>query len=246
MVKKRVIPCLDVAGGRVVKGVNFVGLRDVGDPVELATRYSELAADELVFLDITATVEGRRPIMKVIEAAAEELSIPFTVGGGVTGLGDARALLRAGADKVAINRAAFDDPTVLTRLAEEFGAQAVVCAIDARGGEVVTHAGTSPRGRPAIEWAHEAVERGAGEILLTSIDADGTRAGYDLGLTRAVAEAVSVPVIASGGAGEARHLAAAYEAGAEAALVASIVHERPERLPELKDELRELGWNLRR
>lgn len=246
MVKKRVIPCLDVAGGRVVKGVNFVDLRDMGDPIELATRYSELAADELVFLDITATVEARRPIIDVIEAAAEELSIPFTVGGGVAGLDDARALLRAGADKVAINRAAFDEPTVLTRLAEEFGAQAVVCAIDARGGEVVTHAGSSPRGRPAVEWACEAVERGAGEILLTSIDADGTRAGYDLELTRAVADAVRVPVIASGGAGEARHLAEAFEVGAEAALVASIVHERPERLPELKNELRELGWNLRR
>jgi cyclase len=245
MVKKRVIPCLDVAGGRVVKGVNFVGLRDVGDPIELATRYSELAADELVFLDITATLEGRRPILDVIERAAAELEIPFTVGGGVTGLDEARVLLRAGADKVAINRAAFDDPAVLTGLAEEFGAQAVVCAIDARAGEVVTHAGRMPRGRDAVDWAREAVERGAGEILLTSIDADGTRAGYDLGLTRAVAAAVEVPVIASGGAGEARHLAEAYDAGAEAALVASIVHERPERLPELKDELRELGWSLR-
>lgn len=245
MVKKRVIPCLDVAAGRVVKGVNFVGLRDVGDPIELATRYSELAADELVFLDITATMEGRGPMMDVIAHAAEELTIPFTVGGGVTGLEDARALLRAGADKVAVNRAAFDDPAVLTRLAEEFGAQAVVCAIDARGGEVVTHAGRTPRGRDAVDWAREAVERGAGEILLTSIDADGTRAGYDLELTRAVAGTVGVPVIASGGAGEARHLAEAYEAGAEAALIASIVHERPERLPELKAELRELGWNLR-
>jgi cyclase len=245
MVKKRVIPCLDVAAGRVVKGVNFVGLRDVGDPIELATRYSELAADELVFLDITATIEGRGPIIDVIEHAAEELTIPFTVGGGVTGLEDARALLRAGADKVAVNRAAFDDPTVLTRLADEFGAQAVVCAIDARGGEVVTHAGRTPRGRDAVGWAREAAERGAGEILLTSIDADGTRAGYDLELTRAVAGAVGVPVIASGGAGEARHLAEAYEAGAEAALVASIVHERPERLPELKSELGKLGWSLR-
>ena len=245
MVKKRVIPCLDVAAGRVVKGVNFAGLRDVGDPIELATRYSELAADELVFLDITATIEQRGPIMEVIEQAAEELTIPFTVGGGVAGLEDARALLRAGADKVAVNRAAFDDPTVLTRLAEEFGAQAVVCAIDARAGEVVTHAGRSPRGRDAVGWAREAVERGAGEILLTSIDADGTRSGYDLELTRAVAAAVEVPVIASGGAGEARHLAEAYEMGAEAALVASIVHERPERLPELKAELRELGWSLR-
>jgi cyclase len=245
MVKKRVIPCLDVAGGRVVKGVNFEGLRDVGDPIELATRYSELAADELVFLDITATIEGRRPLLGLIEHAAEELTIPFTVGGGVTGLDDARALLRAGADKVAINRAAFDDPTVLTELAAEFGAQAVVCAIDARAGEVVTHAGRTPRGRDAVDWAAEAVDRGAGELLLTSIDADGTRAGYDLELTAAVAAAVDVPVIASGGAGESLHLAQAYEVGAEAALVASIVHERPERLTELKRELLELGWTLR-
>jgi imidazole glycerol-phosphate synthase subunit HisF len=245
MVKKRVIPCLDVAAGRVVKGVNFVDLRDMGDPVELAARYSELGADELVFLDITATLEGRGPMMEVIEHSAEELSIPFTVGGGVTGLEDARALLRAGADKVAVNRAAFDDPSILTGLADEFGSQAVVVAIDARAGEVVTHAGRTPRGRDAVDWACEAAERGAGEILLTSIDADGTRAGYDLALTRAVADAVEVPVIASGGAGETRHLAEAYEVGAEAALIASIVHERPERLPELKAELKELGWNVR-
>jgi cyclase len=245
MVKKRVIPCLDVAAGRVVKGINFVNLRDMGDPIELATRYSELGADELVFLDITATLEGRGPMMEVIERSAEELSIPFTVGGGVTGLDDARALLRAGADKVAVNRAAFDDPTVLTGLADEFGSQAVVVAIDVRAGEVVTHAGRTARGRDAVDWAREAVERGAGEILLTSIDADGTRAGYDLVLTRAVADAVEVPVIASGGAGETRHLAEAYEVGAEAALIASIVHERPERLPELKAELKELGWNVR-
>ncbi len=246
MVKKRVIPCLDVAGGRVVKGVNFVDLREMGDPIELATRYSELGADELVFLDITATLEGRGPILELIERAAASLTIPFTVGGGVTGLEDARLLLRAGADKVAVNRAAFDDPAILSGLADEFGSQAVVCAIDAKAGEVVTHAGQRPRGRDAVEWATEAVAHGAGELLLTSIDADGTRAGYDLPLTRAVAEAVDVPVIASGGAGEAAHLAAAFETGAEAALIASIVHERPERLPELKAELREAGWNVRR
>jgi imidazole glycerol-phosphate synthase subunit HisF len=245
MVKKRVIPCLDVAGGRVVKGVNFENLRDLGDPIELAGRYSELGADELVFLDITATLEGRGPTLELIGRAAEELSIPFTVGGGVTGLEDARRLLRTGADKVAINRAAFDEPGILTALAGEFGSQAVVCAIDARGGEVVTHAGRQPRGRDAVDWAREAVGRGAGEILLTSIDADGTRAGYDLDLTEAVAAAVEAPVIASGGAGETRHLADAYAVGAEAALVASIVHERPERLPELKAELRELGWSVR-
>ena len=182
MVKKRVIPCLDVAGGRVVKGVNFERAPRDGQPVELARRYSELGADELVFLDITATLEGRGPILDVIGRAADELTIPFTAGGGVTGVDDARDLLLAGADKVAINRAAFDDPGILTALAAEFGSQAVVCAIDARAGEVVTHAGRTPRGRAAVEWAREAVERGAGEILLTSIDADGTRAGYDLEL----------------------------------------------------------------
>ncbi len=245
MVKKRVIPCLDVAAGRVVKGVRFEGLRDVGDPIELATRYSELGADELVFLDITATIEGRGPILSLVERAAEELTIPFTVGGGVSGLEDARALLRAGADKVAVNRAAFDQPEILSALAAEFGSQAVVCAVDARAGEVVTHGGRNPRGRNAVEWSREATERGAGEILLTSIDADGTRAGYDLELTRAVVDAVEVPVIASGGAGEVAHLAEAFEVGAEAALIASIVHERPERLPELKAELKELGWNVR-
>jgi cyclase len=245
MVKRRVIPCLDVAGGRVVKGVQFQNLRDMGDPVELATRYSELSADELVFLDITATVEGRRPLLQLVERAAEELEIPFTVGGGVTGLEDARALLRAGADKVSLNRMAVDHPQLLTVLADEFGAQAVVCAIDARAGEVVTHAGSKPRGRGAVDWAVEAAERGAGEILLTSIDADGTRQGYDLELTGAVAGAVSVPVIASGGAGDAGHMAEAFEVGAEAALVASIVHERPARLPELKRELKEAGWPIR-
>jgi cyclase len=245
VVKKRVIPCLDVAGGRVVKGVRFENLRDVGDPIELATRYSELAADELVFLDITATLEDRGPTLELVERAAEELSIPFTVGGGVSGLADARALLRAGADKVAVNRAAVDDPSILTSLADEFGSQAVVCAVDARAGEVVTHAGRNPRGLDAVAWAQHAVERGAGEILLTSIDADGTRSGYDLELTRSVAAAVETPVVASGGAGETRHLAEAFAAGAEAALVASIVHERPERLLELKNELREGGWPIR-
>ena len=245
MVKKRLIPCLDVAGGRVVKGVRFENLREMGDPVELAGRYSELGADELVFLDITATLEGRGPLLRLVERAAEELTIHFTVGGGVAGLEDARELLRAGADKVAVNRAAVDQPALLTKLAEEFGAQAVVCAIDARAGEVVTHAGRTPRGLDAVEWAREAARRGAGEILLTSIDADGTRRGYDLKLTAAVAEAVEVPVIASGGAGCAEHLAEAFEAGAEAALVASIVHENPARLPELKRELREAGWPIR-
>ncbi len=191
MVTKRVIPCLDVAGGRVVKGVRFRGLRDMGDPVVLAERYSELGADEIVFLDITATVEGRGPLLELVERAAEHLVVPFTVGGGVSGREDARALLRSGADKVAVNRAAVDEPSLLGQLAGEFGAQAVVCAIDARDGEVVTHGGRQARGRDAVAWAREAVERGAGELLVTSIDADGTRAGYDLELTRAVAEAAT-------------------------------------------------------
>jgi len=245
MVKKRVIPCLDVAGGSVVKGVRFEELRTVGDPVELAETYSRLGADELVFLDVTASIEGRRPLLGLVERAAAELEIPFTVGGGIAGLDDARGLLRAGADKVAVNRAAVDDPELLTELAAEFGAQAVVCAIDARGGEVVTHGGRNARGVAAADWAEEAVERGAGEILLTSIDADGTRDGYDLGLTAEVAGRVTVPVIASGGAGRAEHLAEAFAAGADAALVASIVHERPGRLTELKRDLREAGWPIR-
>jgi cyclase len=245
MVKKRLIPCLDVAGGRVVKGVRFQGLRDVGDPVALAARYSLLGADELVFLDVTATLEGRGPTLELVERAAAELEIPFTVGGGVAGLEDARSLLRVGADKVAVNRAALDEPELLGRLAAEFGAQAVVCAIDGRAGEVVTHGGRRPRGLDAAGWAREAVERGAGEILLTSIDTDGTRAGYDLELTRTVAEAVEAPVIASGGAGCSAHLAEAFRAGAEAVLVASIVHEAPERLPRLKAELAEAGWPVR-
>ena len=245
MVKKRVIPCLDVAGGRVVKGVRFRELRDVGDPVVLAERYSELGADEIVFLDITASLEDRAPLLGLVEEAAERLVVPFTVGGGISGREHARALLRAGADKVAVNRAAVDEPRLLTELAAEFGSQAVVCAVDVRGGEVVTHAGRHPRGRNAVDWARETVERGAGELLVTSIDADGTRTGYDLELTRAVAAESSVPVIASGGAGEARHLSDAFAAGAEGAIVASIVHERPERLPELKAELREAGWHVR-
>jgi imidazole glycerol-phosphate synthase subunit HisF len=245
MVKKRVIPCLDVAGGRVVKGVRFENLRDMGDPVELATRYSELGADELVFLDITATLESRSPLLELVDRAAAELTIPFTVGGGVRSVEDGLSLLRAGADKVAVNRAALDEPGLLERLADAFGSQAVVCAIDARGGEVVTHAGRNARGIDAVEWACEAAERGAGELLVTSIDADGTREGYDLELTTAIADAVGVPVIASGGAGCARHLSEAFAAGAEAAVLASIVHEDPGRLPVLKRELAEDGWPIR-
>ncbi|MGZ4381789.1 MAG: imidazole glycerol phosphate synthase subunit HisF, partial [Gaiellaceae bacterium] len=203
MVKKRLIPCLDVAGGRVVKGVRFQDLRDVGDPVELAERYSALGADEIVFLDVTATIEDRRPPVELVERAAASLEVPFTVGGGIAELEDARALLRAGADKVAVNRAALERPRLLTELADEFGSQAVVCAIDAKAGEVFTHGARQARGVSAVKWAVKAAQYGAGEILLTSIDTDGTREGYDLELTSAVAEAVTVPVIASGGAGNA-------------------------------------------
>ena len=245
MVKKRLIACLDAAAGHVVKGVRFEQLRDVGDPVELAERYSEVGVDELVFLDITASVEERKPLLELVGRAAESLTIPFTVGGGISGLEDARALLLAGADKVAVNRAAFDDPDLLTTLADEFGSQAVVCAIDSRAGRVVTHGGRMPRDSTAVDWAAAAVDHGAGELLVTSIDTDGTREGYDLALTGAIATSVEVPVIASGGAGESRHLADAFASGAEAALVASIVHERPERVPELKAELRRAGWNVR-
>jgi cyclase len=240
----RLIPCLDVAGGRVVKGVRFQGLREVGDPVELGGLYSEAGADELVYLDVKATLAGRDALVALVAAIADRLAIPFTVGGGVRSLADARALLEAGADKVSVNSAALARPELLSELAATLGSQAVVVAIDCARGRVFTRAGTQPTGRHAVEWAREAVERGAGEILLTSIDADGTREGYDLELTAAVADAVSVPVIASGGAGEALHVAEALDV-AQAALLASIVHESPARLASLRDELRELGVPLR-
>jgi cyclase len=240
----RLIPCLDVAAGRVVKGVRFEGLRDVGDPVDLGGAYSDAGADELVFLDVKATVEGRRSLVELAGRVAERLSIPFTVGGGVRTLGDASALLDAGADKISVNSAALARPALLSELAERLGSQAVVIAIDAAGGDVYSHAGTRPAGRRAVDWAREAQEQGAGEVLLTSIDADGTREGYDLALTRAVADAVSIPVIASGGAGEARHVAEALEV-AQAALLASILHEDPDRLGSLRVELREMGVPLR-
>jgi cyclase len=240
----RLIPCLDVAAGRVVKGVRFEGLRDVGDPVELGAAYSEAGADELVFLDVKATLEGRPALLALVEQVADLLAIPFTVGGGVRSVTDASALLRAGADKVSVNSAGLERPALITELAEVLGSQAVVVAIDAAGGEVRARAGTEPTGRDAVPWAHEAQERGAGEILLTSIDADGTRAGYDLELTAAVAGAVSVPVIASGGGGGADHVAQVLDV-AQAALLASILHERPERLATLRAELRGLGVPLR-
>jgi imidazole glycerol-phosphate synthase subunit HisF len=240
----RLIPCLDVAGGRVVKGVNFLGLRDAGDPVELAAVYSEAGADELVLLDVTATLEERGTLVELVERVAERVAIPFTVGGGVRSVEDATALLEAGADKVSVNSAALERPELLTELAERLGSQAVVVAIDATQGRVRSRAGTAETGRDAVGWAQEAVERGAGEVLLTSIDADGTRAGYDLELTRAVAAAVAVPVIASGGAGNARHVAEALEV-AQAALLASIVHENPGGLAALREELRRLDVPLR-
>jgi len=240
----RLIPCLDVAAGRVVKGVRFEGLRDVGDPIDLGAAYSDAGADELVYLDIMATLENRANFVELVGRVAERLAIPFTVGGGVRSVDDAEALLFAGADKVSVNTAALARPTLLTEIAERLGSQAVVVAIDASGGEVYSHAGTRPTGRRATDWAREAEERGAGEVLLTSIDADGTREGYDLGVTSAVAKAVSVPVIASGGAGEARHIAGALEV-AQAALLASILHENPARLASLRKELRDLGVHLR-
>jgi cyclase len=240
----RLIPCLDVADGRVVKGVRFQGLRDMGDPVELGARYSEDGADELVFLDVRATLDGRRTLVHLVERVAERLAIPFTVGGGVRDVDDALTLLEAGADKVAVNSAALVRPELVTELAREVGSQATVVAIDAEGGAVRSRAGTAATGRSAIEWAREAEQRGAGEILLTSIDADGTRRGYDLELTAAVADAVDVPVIASGGAGEAGHVAEALEV-AQAALLASILHEDPARLATLREELRERGVELR-
>ncbi|HEX6762032.1 MAG TPA: imidazole glycerol phosphate synthase cyclase subunit [Gaiellaceae bacterium] len=240
----RLIPCLDVAGGRVVKGVRFRGLRDVGDPVELGAAYSDEGADELVFLDVQATLEKRSTLVDLVRRVAARLQIPFTVGGGVRSPADAEALLEAGADKVAVNSAALRRPELLSQLAARLGSQAVVIAIDAEGGRVRSHAGTLETPLGAVEWAHEAVERGAGEILLTSIDADGTRAGYDLALTAAVTAAVGVPVIASGGAGNARHVADVLET-AQAALLASILHEDPARLGSLRRELRALGVAVR-
>ena len=240
----RLIPCLDVAGGRVVKGVKFQGLRDVGDPVELAAAYSDAGADELVFLDVKATVDERALLLELVGRVADAVSIPFTVGGGIRTPADGAALLEAGADKVSVNSAALAGPSLIGELAAKLGSQAVVVAIDTEGGRVRTRAGTTETPRETVEWAREAEARGAGEILLTSIDADGTREGYDLEITAAVADAVGIPVIASGGAGDARHVAAALEV-AQAALLASILHEDPERLTSLREELRGMGVALR-
>jgi cyclase len=246
---KRVIPCLDVDAGRVVKGVGFVDLRDAGDPVELACRYDAAGADELVFLDITATSDKRDTVVKLARNTANDVFVPFTIGGGIRSVDDAQAVLDAGADKVSINSAALGRPDLIGELARTFGAQCVVLAIDAKRAdgswEAYVAGGRSPTGHDAVAWARESVERGAGEILLTSMDRDGTNAGYDLELTRAVAEAVSVPVIASGGAGEPDHLVAALEAGADAVLCASIFHYGRHTVGEIKERLARAGVPVR-
>jgi cyclase len=252
MLSKRIIPCLDVKDGRVVKGVQFVQLRDAGDPVELARFYDEQGADELVFLDISASVEGRKTMVEVVREVASELAIPFTVGGGINTLEDMKKMLRAGADKVSLNTAAVANPFLLTEGSSFFGSQCIVVAIDAKfdselgSWRVYTHGGRKSTELEVIQWAQEAVRLGAGEILLTSMDCDGEKAGFDLELTRAVSAAVSVPVIASGGAGNAAHFAEAFLAGkADAALAASIFHYRESSVKEVKSYLREKGVIVR-
>lgn len=248
----RVIPCLDVTNGRVVKGVNFVDLRDAGDPVELAARYDEQGADELVFLDITASSDGRDTMLDVVARTAEEVFIPFTVGGGIRELSHARALLRAGADKVSVNTSAVERPDLISDIAAEFGAQCVICAIDAKRDEassswkVYLHGGRTRTEIDAIEWAVEAVQKGAGEILLTSMDRDGTRDGFDIDLTRAVSSHVGVPVIASGGVGTLDHLAdGVIHGGASGVLAASIFHFGDHTVSEAKDVLAARGIRVR-
>ena len=248
---KRVIPCLDVSAGRVVKGTGFVDLRDAGDPVELASRYDLAGADELVFLDITATSDDRGTVVDLARRSADEVFIPFTIGGGIRSVADAQAVLDAGADKVSVNSAALARPELINELAAQFGVQCVVVAIDAKRGaeedswEAYVAGGRKPTGRDAVEWAREATERGAGEILLTSMDRDGSNAGYDLPLTSAVAANVEVPVIASGGAGELEHLAQALEAGADAVLCASIFHYGQHTVGEVKRYLANAGIAVR-
>jgi cyclase len=244
---KRVIPCLDVDNGRVVKGTNFIGLRDAGDPVELAARYDAEGADELVFLDITATSDARDTVVALARRAADELFIPFTIGGGIRSVEDAQAVLDAGADKVAVNSAAVKDPDLINRLAAVFGAQCVVLAVDARrredgsGYEVYVAGGRTPTGLDAIEWIKDGVARGAGEILLTSMDRDGTKDGYELPLVSAAADAVGVPIIASGGVGELQHLVDGMKAGADAVLAASIFHFGQFTVGEAKQALVDAG-----
>jgi cyclase len=248
---KRIIPCLDVQEGRVVKGINFVALRDAGDPVECARRYDREGADELCFLDITASVDKRKTLLDVVERTAAQVFIPLTVGGGVTEVGDVRALLRAGADKVGINTAAVHDPQLIRRCADAFGRQCIVAAVDARarpggGYEVYVHGGRTATGLDALDWVRQLDALGAGEILLTSMDRDGTRDGYELELTRQVAEAVSIPVIASGGVGTLEHLyEGVTEGGADAVLAASIFHFGEVSIGEAKRYLSERGVVVR-
>jgi cyclase len=249
---KRIIPCLDVKDGRVVKGIQFVQLRDAGDPVELARFYDEQGADELVFLDISASVEGRKTMVEVVMAVASELAIPFTVGGGINALEDMKRILRAGADKVSLNTAAVLNPGLIREGAGYFGSQCIVVAIDAKFDpeigtwRVFTHGGRTPTDKKVVEWAVEAAERGAGEILLTSMDSDGEKNGFDLALTKAVSEAVSIPVIASGGAGNAEHFEEAFLAGkADAALAASIFHYKETSVHEVKSYLQNKGVSIR-
>lgn len=251
MLAKRIIPCLDVRDGRVVKGVNFVNIRDAGDPVELATYYSAQGADEIVFLDITATSDARDTVVDVVERTAAQVFVPLTVGGGIRTLDDFQRLLRAGADKISVNSAAVKDPGLIARAAERFGSQCVVLAIDARlrpegWYEVVVAGGRTPTGLDAVEWARRGQELGAGEILLTSMDADGTKAGFDLEMTRAVTEAVTIPVIASGGCGSLEHFAQVFEkTGCDAALAASLFHFGELTVPQVKEYLAEQNIPVR-
>ncbi len=251
MYAKRIIPCLDIKDGRVVKGINFVALRDAGDPVEVAAAYSEAGADEVVFLDITASNEQRATVTALAARVAATLSIPFTVGGGIRTVDDFRAVLLSGADKVSVNSAAIDRPALIREAAEKFGSQCVVVAIDAKrredgGWDVYKHGGRLNVGLDAVEWAKEAVRLGAGELLVTSMDCDGTKAGYDLELTAAISQAVNVPVIASGGAGTMEHFVDALTTGkADAALAASLFHYHEIDIPDLKAHLREQGISVR-
>lgn len=251
MLAKRIIPCLDVKDGRVVKGVNFVNIRDAGDPVELARFYSDQGADEIVFLDITATSDARDTVADVVERTARQVFVPLTVGGGIRTLDDFQRLLRAGADKISVNSAAVKDNALLTRAAQRFGSQCVVLAIDARRRpegwyEVVTAGGRTPTGIDAVEWAKRGQELGAGEILLTSMDADGTKAGFDLEMTRAVTQAVSIPVIASGGCGSLEHFGEVFEdTNCDAALAASLFHFGELTVPQVKEYLRERNIPVR-
>jgi len=251
MLSKRIIPCLDVKDGRVVKGVNFVNLRDAGDPVEIAKKYSEQGADEICFLDITASHEERKTMIDVVERTAGEVFVPLTVGGGVRTLDDVRQLLLAGADKVSINTAAVKNPDFVREAAERFGSQCIVVAIDARSvgdskWEVYTHGGRNPTGIDAVEWAKKMEENGAGEILLTSMDKDGTKSGYDLALTQTISRALSIPIIASGGAGNHEHLAEGVSEGeADAVLVASIFHYGEYSITEAKEYMDGEGISVR-